>query len=945
MIARKLTLGILCTAIAGLALADASALAATPETPTGEKASEIAPTTATVSAVLNPSGPGEAGEYRFVYSRSSTTCRGLEETVEPRRPDAGAAKEAVSTVLEGLMPGTFYTFCTVAFNPAEEGAEGAPVTFKTASAAPTMTLQTPLPEGDQGETLTAKINPSGISTTYFAEYVPETQFDATGWSEAARYPEPPDELPAGVTPVGASVRLSGLTAGTAYRYKLVAHNSLGTTELEGSFLTEPVGSASSPFDGRAYELVSTLGRFGEPYAPAAPGYGASLASAQIFQAAKDGNSLVYVGGSAETGSTGNVGFGEGSQYLATRTGHGWVPAVITPEGVTSSTNFAAFSEDLSTGYLFTGLQPPPAPETPANCFALFARSTATGSYRSLVTATQVSGDCGKPMFAGASADGKTVIFQSEAALTPGSGPVGEPPPGRFQHNGGSGIENGETCMFGCNLYESVGGELKQVNVLEGQPVPSASYGGYKEEGKSKIDLSNAISASGDRIFWTVTQEGASFGHVYVLEDGLNQVQVSGAGVAEYWTASPDGQVALYTEEGRLWRFDTTENTREPLTPEGAGVQGVVGMNSEGPDGAYIYFVATGALAENENSHGAKAQEGAPNLYLVHEGQTTFVGTLSSADNEVPANRLGAGSDEYGDWVPNVADRTSQVTPDGRNVAFSSVQPLTGYETGQPPLPLIAEAFRYSVGTGDLNCLSCDPAGAPQSVEQETNESTFPVAAESSVFARRWMSENGRRIFFETKQPLVSWDTNSTRDVYEWEEAGEGSCSSAAVSSITGGCTFLVSGGESLDQSYLVDADSTGSNVFITHRGPLGQIAVPASQYEMYDVRVGGGFPGAPAGCAGPGCSRGGSPAQSVLGAPASEGFVSTGNFSPVTTPKARGKSLVQLKQERLSKALKACHRLESKKKRAACERSARGRYGTASINKKRVSPNNKRRTK
>ena len=89
----------------------------------------------------------------------------------------------------------------------------------------------------------------------------------------------------------------------------------------------------------------------------------------------------------------------------------------------------------------------------------------------------------------------------------------------------------------------------------------------------------------------------------MFENGTGNVQVSGAGPAEYWTATPDGRFAYYTEEGELWRFDTQANTRERITAEGASVLGVIGTNKVGEDGAFLYFVAEGVLAANQNAEG------------------------------------------------------------------------------------------------------------------------------------------------------------------------------------------------------------------------------------------------------------------------------------------------------------------------------------------------------
>ena len=60
---------------------------------------------------------------------------------------------------------------------------------------------------------------------------------------------------------------------------------------------------------------------------------------------------------------------------------------------------------------------------------------------------------------------------------------------------------------------------------------------------------------------------------------------------------------------------------------------MLGLSGMSEDGSYLYSVADGSLtAEQRNSVGAKAEAGQPNLYLLHEGITTFIATLAGADS-------------------------------------------------------------------------------------------------------------------------------------------------------------------------------------------------------------------------------------------------------------------------------------------------------------------------
>ncbi len=174
------------------------------------------------------------------------------------------------------------------------------------------------------------------------------------------------------------------------------------------------------------------------------------------------------------------------------------------------------------------------------------------------------------------------------------------------------------------------------------------------------------------------------------------------------------------------------------------------------------------------------------------------------------------------------------------------------------------------------------------------------------------------MFFDSEEPLVPEDTNGTRDVYEWERDGAGSCREAA------GCQYLLSGGTSSSGSMLLDVSANGNDVFMISRAHL----VPQDtneQFNVFDARVGGVSQPVPAACSGAGC-QGAPPAPPSFATPSSETFQGVDNFPPVSTP-VKQPGAAQLRAARLAKALKACRTKRSKRKRVACESTARRRYG------------------
>jgi hypothetical protein len=618
------------------------------------------------------------------------------------------------------------------------------------------------------------------------------------------------------------------------------------------------------------------------------------AAPYTFQAAAGGERVAYA---AEAGEAGGIGLSaDGDQWLAQRTPTGWQPQNITPvlpnENSVGEPVFQAFSPDLSSAIFEEPRGPVPlAAGVSDGCRALDMATglTAQVSLTALFTAAQPGSGCGLPLFAGESANGQQIVFQTEGALTPGSQEATEIPQGHENHHN---LEQftGEGCGYGCNLYEAGEGRLTLVNQIEEHgalhQVPNATLGGYGGEAANEggqPDFSGAVSADGSRVFWTDTapeSEGHPVEEVFVLENGRREVKVSGAH-SQYWTSTPDGHFAYYVEDegqdtGRLYRFNTETNKPEELTHAGAGVISVLGTNTTGGDGEYVYFVAKD---ENEVLPPGAGEFGEPKVYVIHDGVTSLVATASGSDSIIEV--AGGAVHKAAPWVGDLGLRQAEVSPDGTHLVFQTQASATGFDNESA-----VEVFVYSADEGKLVCVSCDAAGTPPEGD-EARSGKLTVSAESHTYAHRWMSADGDRVFFNTSQPLVPGDVNGVEDVYEWEREGTGSCPVQAPASTVGGCQYLLSGGVSEKASFFVDADASGENVFFVHMGPLGHLAAPFDHLELYDARVNGGFPQPGLACTGTGC-QGVPPAPPSFATPATVTFAGAGNFPAEPAPGGRG---------------------------------------------------------
>ncbi len=464
-------------------------------------------------------------------------------------------------------------------------------------------------------------------------------------------------------------------------------------------------------------------------------------------------------------------------------------------------------------------------------------------------------------------------------------------------------------------------------VYYSRPNPLAAANGFIR--RSNIDGSNdstwpgdvtidndeeapVIAVDGSHLYWTNFTENeigrsdldgtaASREQGFIEEAGHPRgLTVDGSHL--YWSAN---QAVVKNPGNDLYRYhaiaDSEGNHLTDIAPDsspsdkdGVEVQGVLGVSE---DGAYVYYAANGVpdnLAISSNAEGEEAEPGncdtakvtgICNLYAWHDGQATFVahlrlnGSVREGDSVDWAVTSGGGK----------LQRTSRVTPDGRTLLFRSTGQLSGYDNNGKP-----ELYLYRVGDAGPICVSCNPSGAsPTSgvslsrVRNPNEGARIPAAT-----LTRNLSLNGKRVFFESTDPLVPEDTNGEKgcqhvggqsqdypacvDVYEWEAEGEGSCKSEEDN---GGCLYLLSTGKGSDPALLGDANEDGSDVFIfTPDRLVGQDK--DSLFDAYDVREGGGLVsqgGEAAPCDGDTCKPPATPPPAAI-PPGSAGF--SGPASP-----------------------------------------------------------------
>jgi hypothetical protein len=613
------------------------------------------------------------------------------------------------------------------------------------------------------------------------------------------------------------------------------------------------------------------------------GYGAS----GIEGVARDGEAVAFFSPGAFAGMP--AGFSEGADlvaYLARRGGGGWSTVPLVPPDSLSAVVVGSADVSpmlgLEVAPVQLGVLEEPLPRENRAGFVLHRTDTPDLNAYWEVAGMVLEGSKLVPKYLGASADFCHLLFETGAsAVLPGAKGVTNP---IYELVRGCDGQQVELRLVAVN------GAGKAISPLCLEGVGSENFG----VGSSGTEF-NAIAAGGNEIFFTTCiANDASHSQLFVRLGGVKTVEVSkllGGGCGEneipckgaferasavFAGASEDGSRVFFTTTAPLSgeAKDTSSNlfmasigcresepgcqlaerevtslvrvSRDPTVGEDAEVQGVVKV---APDGSRVYFVARGVLDEEPNTRGVMPVKGADNLYVYDavSGKVAFVGDLCSG------LELSGGGSSEGLEVGGVEDvhcpskaadtflwsgesEVQTAGADGRYLVFSTYAQLVANDTDAA-----RDVYRYDARTGALDRVSAGEAG----YHANGNYSEFDAmiakhhrgqsVRDQYEMNNRTVSEDGSRVVFTTSEPLSPDAINGLANAYEWQEQPDGN----------GGSVSLISSGSAEAPVEDVVISPEGRDVFFaTTQGLVQQDGDGAP--DIYDARIGGGFPQAPA---------------------------------------------------------------------------------------------------
>lgn len=789
----------------------------------------VGPEGATFSGSVDPEGPPSTA-YRFEYSSDGSTW--VSVPLGGVEVGSGTEPVAVSQTTDDLEPNIDYRVRLVATKSFNAGsATSDEVAFRTDAVAPAVRALAAGGRGSGAAWLGGEVNPHNSATSYYIEYAEGVD---VGYAGSEQIPLAP--VGAGNGFVTVTQLVTGLQAGTEYRFRVVAANAAGTTVGPDRVFRTREAAPEAP-KARGYEMVSPLEKNGGDIDRTI-----SQASFTSSGAAASGDAVAYVSPATFAGVEAGVSQG---QYRSERHENGWVTKGINPPVVPLpdllASRVLAFSDDLSKGVVKSNALLSEGAEDLGNSFGLYLQHYG-GSALDYDLLT-VPSDPLPPVvdgatqfeYVGATDDMRHVVFESEGRqLTPD----GLPPDS------------------GRGVYIRSEGQVRFVSKLSsGEPLPFARGGAGPLTGQF-FPGDHLVSDDGKRVYFTTDSSAAP---VYVNESttGTEILSVSEreedegedppfAQPGRFQAAkADDGALALFTSHVRLtddatacdafcpegtaqdlylWNANAGVGERlTDLTTADPGGGGVLGIAAAADDLSRVFFVARGELADG-------AVPGRPNLYAwTAGGGVEHVATLAAfADPSDLRSSPDAGVWAVARSLRDGQYRDARLSDDGTRLLFTSHARLTAEETGSREQVYLYDA---AVDGGGLMCVSCPPDGsAPEGdawlfYPPELGPNASTRAPEMPLRLPRNLSADGTRAFFETTSTLVEEDTNGKADVYMW----------------SGGEVSLISSGEGGFNSELVDVSASGNDVFFTTRERLVGWDTD-NQVDVYDARVGGGFP-------------------------------------------------------------------------------------------------------
>jgi sugar lactone lactonase YvrE len=609
-----------------------------------------------------------------------------------------------------------------------------PLSFSTPEVTPEVITGSATDIGETSAVINGAVNPAGFPTTYHFEWGLTSSY-------GSRLPIAED-APAGQTRNSTlyRYRLTGLTPGTTYHFRIVAQNTLGVSYgADRTFTTSAVGGVPL----RAYEQVTPQNKQGNPLDP---GIG--------FYAREDGNAFAYMNRGGESSSP-NMPFA-----MSRRGATDWESGIDLTDpltvlsyvpGALVGTTLIGISPDFT--HAFVGSNRALTPGAFEKGTNLYVKDLATGSYRLVVGKEDPFGILNfilvqsQNKFIASAPDLSWVIFYSPVPLVDGAS--------------------------GGELYRwSESGGLEVVSVL-----PDGDFG-QVDVAASFLPGTKSVSADGSRVYFTVLF-GSEAG-VFLRENGKPTKSISVSQAAGEPTTSRSARLLGISKDGRYAFFSAREGK---LTDDAPGTNGDV----------YRYDAVDGSL---EYLGGRAADITYAGVGIADDGGTAYwINPVPSGPNETPVDvwrngvvhQVAPGAESAAGDFPSMSHNGRYLGYQERGTAYlydadkneSSCASCLPDGSPAPAFTFARERFNSSrhpqavtedgalFFTSEARLAAGDTNGA-RDVYMFKNGQPSLISPGNGPFDAIFgeVTPSGNDVFFSTAQKLVGRDDDQSTDIYD-----------------------------------------------------------------------------------------------------------------------------------------------------------------------------------
>jgi hypothetical protein len=543
------------------------------------------------------------------------------------------------------------------------------------------------------------------------------------------------------------------------------------TGADQAFHTFPIEAPGLP-DKRVYELVSPAEKQGGQVLAADASIGSCVNGCKPGngyvqfprQSRPDGGAIAYEG-TPFSGEEGAIGENE---YISRRDAKtGWHTVNLTPalaQPGSGSQGYRAFDVALSQGLLVQG-GPALSPQAPPEYLNLYTQPTNNPlALDPLLTAEPPNRPAGGEVpfevtYAGASADLSRIFFAANDALTAETALAPEA------------LDPGAGKL---NLYEWAEGQLRLVNVLPGnaETLPGA-FSGEGSANAISTDGSRVFWSDGAgqvyvRIDGSETREvedpgkfisASSDGSKVLLDDGCLY------DVASEECEDLSADESDVHQGGFLGVAGQSDDLSHVYFVDSAAL-------APGTEARVCKQAPEESLRKEEEEGKVPAGFGC-NLYAWSEGTIRFVAALLADDNSGEGNTHTKSwssmlSARTAEASPN--GRFLAFQSQARISGYDNTGPCRGPSELSP----CTQIFLYDSATNDLRCASCNPS-ATRPLGWSSLRLISVGLVSRSLPQPRYLTDEGR-LYFDSRDSLSPFDTNNgVEDVYQYEPSEVGGC--------------------------------------------------------------------------------------------------------------------------------------------------------------------------